>query len=240
MLFYVIAALFFLWCVYALLPTCYYNYFHNNHLKMSGDEKLLWLSFDDGPDPKYTYRLLSILHNYNVKAIFFLPAFKAIKYPDIVRQIIAEGHLIGSHSYKHDNPWLTGPFHTKVDFDKCTKAWKKLGIQPKFYRPPYGFFTIANLVMAKKNGLTPLLWTVLVGDWKNCGKDELLQKLRNKVSPLAIICLHDSDSDTGGEEGAPLGTLAAVKSFIPEALEGGFTFFNLKNKNKISYRLMDK
>ena len=74
-----------------------------------------------------------------------------------------------------------------------------------------------------------MLWTVLVGDWRNIGGDEVLARLWDKVSIREVICLHDSGESTGGEQGAPNGTLSAVERFIRQALAGGYQFIEPRN-----------
>ena len=93
-----------IWVIYAIIPTCYYRYLHLNSLDPSADEHSLLLSFDDGPDENYTPQLLDILAKHQVKAIFFLPGFKAEMHPDLVRKIAEQGHQIGFHGYQHRNP----------------------------------------------------------------------------------------------------------------------------------------
>ena len=211
-----------LWCVYAVIPTCYYKYWHDNHWQAQSSKKVLLLTFDDGPDERYTPRLLAILRQNGIKAIFFLPGFKAARHPELVRQIVEQGHQIGFHGYWHRNPWRLGFFATRRDFRQGMALWHSLGINSVFYRPPHGNITLANWFYARKFSLRPLLWTAIIGDWRNIGKDEIVSRLEKKVGDGAVICLHDSGQDTGGEEGAPLGTLAAVEKFIPLALSKGY------------------
>ena len=228
MLGYIAGGILTLWCVYALIPTCYYKYFHRNSLGSEFAEHSLLLTFDDGPDERYTPQLLAILAAYQVKAIFFLPGFKAQRHPELVQQIIDQGHQIGFHGYRHLNPWRLGFWQTKNDFRQGMAALAQLGVQAHWYRPPHGTVTLGNLWFAKRAGMNPLLWTVLVGDWQKIGGDAVLARLMAKVSQRDVMCLHDSGQDTGGEDGAPLGTLAAVEQFIPDKLEQGYHFIELR------------
>ena len=218
-----------IWFIYDLIPTCYYRYVHHNSLDSTLAQRSLLLSFDDGPDERYTPQLLRILAEHQIKAIFFLPAFKAEMHPELVAQIIEQGHQIGFHGYRHRNPWGMGFIRTAKDFRQGLAILKRLGIKPYWYRPPHGTVILGNLLFAKKAGLRPLLWTVLVGDWRNVGGDEVLARLWDKVAVREVICLHDSGEDTGGEQGAPNGTLAAVEQFIPQALAEGYQFIELRN-----------
>lgn len=216
-----------LWLIYALIPTCYYRYWRHNPWETATAERSLLLSFDDGPDERYTPQLLHILDRYQVKAIFFLPGFKAEQHSDLVRQIAGSGHQIGFHGYCHRNPWAMGWIRTARDFRRGIGVLRRQGIAPFWYRPPHGMITLANLLCAHRAGMQPLLWTVLVGDWRNIGGDEVLARLWRQVARSEVICLHDSGEKTGGEPGAPSGTLAAVERFIPQALAAGYRFVTL-------------
>ena len=218
-----------LWAVYALLPTLRGKYMADNSLGRWGicGKKLL-LTFDDGPDPEYTRQLLAVLGSYGIKAVFFLPAFKAEQYPQLASLIIREGHEIGLHGYAHRNPWLRSPGAMRRDFDQAEGLWRQLGICSRFYRPPHGNITLANQSEMRRRGFTPLLWTVICGDWLNRGETSVLDKLVDGLCPGAVILLHDSGDDTGGQPGAPAHTISALAQFIPLAQAAGYSFVNPK------------
>ena len=140
------------WLIYALLPTIIFKYVKTYTLPISNTgEKRLLLTFDDGPDPRYTYRVLEILKKYNIKAIFFLPAFKAVRYPGIADSIRRDGHMIGCHGHAHRNPLFQGPWTTKKDFRQSSLVWEELGYSPQFYRPPHGCLNLSSLAAATHN-----------------------------------------------------------------------------------------
>lgn len=221
------AAFFIGWLIYALLPTIILKYAKTYTLPISNTgEKRLLLTFDDGPDPRYTYRVLAILKKYNIKAIFFLPAFKALRYPGIADSIRRDGHMIGCHGHAHRNPLFQWPWTTKKDFQQSSLVWEELGYSPQFYRPPHGCLNLSSLAACRRYGYRLLLWNTIVGDWRNTGKDIILERLMGNLRPGNIILLHDSGEDTGGEPGAPEGTIEALAEFIPRAMERGYSFIS--------------
>ncbi len=221
----IIAIIFAVWSIYALIPTIIYKY--GRKQAEDSDEQTILLTFDDGPDPRYTLRLLQLLHQYQIKAVFFLPGCQAKLYPEIVRQIAEAGHQIGFHGMQHRNPWLLSPLQVKEDFSQGLAVFADLGLQPQLYRPPHGNITLANLAAMKRHGLQLMLWNVLAGDWQNCGKELVLSRLITRLQTHSIILLHDAGENSGGEPEAPEGTLAAVAAFIPWAMQAGYTFIDI-------------
>lgn len=224
------------WLMYALIPAIIYKYRRDNSLFQFGiyGKKLL-LTFDDGPDPEYTPQVLSILERYGIKAVFFLPTFKWEKYPELVEAIKATGHTIGMHSAAHRNPLLMDPISTNNDIKQCLKAFADKDEAAKFYRPPHGCVNMTILRKIKKENITLLLWNICARDWLNRGEAAVFDSLRRQLTPGAIILLHDSGKDTGGEEGAPECTVAALNRFIPMALSMGYSFIDpdkLVNSNE--------
>lgn len=213
------------WSVYALIPTAIYKYRRDNTLFRFGGigKNCLQLTFDDGPDPEYTPQVLSILAEYGVKAIFFLPAFKAAIYPSLVAAIKASGHTVGMHGSDHRSPLFMTPRATKSDFDRCIAAFAGEK-NAAFYRPPHGCVNLTLLRKIKKADFRLILWSVCARDWLNRGEDVVLESLNRQLAPGAVILLHDSGEDTGGEQGAAACTVSALKKFIPMALAKGYVF----------------
>ncbi len=189
-----------------------------------GNTPRLLLSFDDGPNPRNTPRLLDTLKEYGVPAMFFLVADKARFNPQLIRRIHSEGHTIGFHANIHKNQILQNPLSSFLDFERGLHILNEMGYPIRFYRPPHGCFNLITTWRANTHELTPLLWHRHVSDWKRQGVEELLEKLREARKPGAILLLHDASDDTGGEPGAFDSMHEALKIFIPESQELGYTF----------------
>lgn len=156
------------------------------------------LTFDDGPDPVYTPQILSILSKYNIKATFFVIGKKVEKHPDLLKQIYAEGHTIGNHSFSHSN--LLPTFTTSKlikDIDECNKVIEHTIHQPVlFFRPPFGVTNPRYGRMLRKLRMTSVGWSIRSYDTVARNKDELLKNIEKKLHNNAIILLHDHLSVT--------------------------------------------
>lgn len=185
------------------------------------DDKTIFLTFDDGPDPSYTPSLLKILKKYDIKATFFCVASFAAANEDIIDMMKRDGHLIALHSFKHDNAYLMTPRMTDEDFKLSISAMKGIGIPIKYYRPPWGNINRRTLENIEKYDLHIILWHVMAEDWeKDADPQKIEAKLLKRIHGGDIICLHDGRGATG----APLRTIAALDTCLPKLLKKGFKF----------------
>lgn len=183
-------------------------------------EKIIYLTFDDGPS-KYTKELLELLKKYNVKATFFCVANFAKEQKEIIEKMKQEEHLIALHSLKHKNSMLQGIYETKTDLEKSLKVMKELGVNIKYYRPPWGDANLYLLKRLKKEKIKLILWNVMAEDWEGNTTEEIIaNKLITRVEEGDIICLHDGR----GKNEAPRRTIKALEIVIPIFLEKGYTF----------------
>ena len=218
-----LAILFFL--IYCLLPTVRFHYFAKAPFRTDKDINRIMLSFDDGPDPRYTEKLLDVLEESGVKATFFLVAEKASENPELVRRIMEGGHKIGFHSLAHKDAWREGPAYQKREFESGLKILQDLGCQPEFYRAPWGHLNLLSLALAQKHHLKIILWTVMAQDWEERSTAErVLRRLMERTKNGGVLCLHDSGCGKAAAEGAPAETIESVRRFIPMMGENGFTF----------------
>ena len=121
----------------------------------------LYLTFDDGPDHFYTPQLLDLLKKYQVKATFFVVGRFALENHDLIKRIQQEGHLIGFHSYEHKNALWKTPSYMKKDFDKGIEVMKDLGINVRYYRPPWGLINWMTLVQLHRYRLRLIIWHLM-------------------------------------------------------------------------------
>jgi len=166
-------------------------------VKCTSDNKSkIQLTFDDGPHPEITPEILKILKKYNQKAIFFCIGKNIEKYPEIAKQIIAEGHLIGNHSFSHS--YFFDFFGTKKvveELEKTNRLIKNIsGKDCQIFRPPYGV-TNPNIAKAVKIlNLRIIGWSIRSMDTvKN--KKQVLKRLK-KAKPGDIVLFHDTKKDT--------------------------------------------
>ncbi|MGE5604977.1 MAG: polysaccharide deacetylase family protein [Bacteroidota bacterium] len=184
------------------------------------------LSFDDGPDPRYTPEVLKILREFKVPAVFFLVGAKAERSPDLVKRIEAEGHQIGCHTYDHRHAYLLSPRKSLATISEGRQAIEKItGKTLRWFRPPWGALNLFQYRFLKQLGLQTVLWNANARDWnKKTGASGILKRLLKKVKPNSIIVLHDS----GGEKGAPENTVAALPGIIKWLQNNGYTFVSLE------------
>ncbi len=175
-----------------------------------GDSRIS-LTFDDGPDPAYTPLFLSELASLGVPAAFFLVGAKAERYPDIVRQITAGRHLVGTHTYRHRHAYLLTPWRARREVVEGLTVAADEGARPVWFRPPWGAFNLATRSTARWKGQRLVLWSVTGEDWKkNRTPDDIVSAVTRRLTPGAIVVLHDS----GGAAGAAERTLAALPHII--------------------------
>ena len=170
------------------------------------------LTFDDGPNPRWTPRLLEILDRYNARATFFLIGKYAALQPDLVRQMHAAGHQIANHSWSHPNFAFTSNRETQLQLSRTQHELQSILGQPiRFFRPPFGARRPYTLRLARSLGLTPVLWNAMAPDWKATHVDHvaprLMQRiLRNQAHGLASnVVLHD-----GGQHSLDVDRSASV------------------------------
>ncbi|MGP8173588.1 MAG: polysaccharide deacetylase family protein, partial [Terracidiphilus sp.] len=158
----------------------------------------LALTFDDGPNPAWTPRLLDILSSHDVKATFFLLGSHAQAEPALVRRIVEAGHLIGSHSWSHPNLAFTSPGRVREELTRSKQALEQItGAPVQYFRPPFGARRPYVLRIARDLGMVPVLWNAMTSDWSEPSSEKIVERLTRVVDRLerrgqaANIVLHD-------------------------------------------------
>ena len=169
----------------------------------AGSENQVAITFDDGPDPEWTPKILDILKAANVKAAFFLVGVNAEHYPNLVRRIVNEGHEIGNHTYYHPNLGLCWPEHIRLELNATQLLIESItGRATTLFRPPYA----ADTSPSQLSELTPLqiaqdldylvvLENIDPQDWAKPGADVILQRVKQQRHDGNIILLHDAGGD---------------------------------------------
>lgn len=177
------------------------------------------LTFDDGPDPNWTPKMLALLKKHDVKATFCLVGVQVQQFPQLVRDIVADGHTLCNHTWKHDTKLGTRSEDAiRADIERTQNAILAAapGSSVRYFRHPGGMWTSRAVKVASSLGLVSIGWDVDPMDW-NIAKypagspmrDHILQIVRGKVQAGSIVLSHDAGGDRSG-------TLAAYEILVPE------------------------
>lgn len=186
----------------------------------------LALTFDDGPS-QYTDQILDVLRASGVHATFFVCGENALRYPDVVRRIAADGHQIGNHTYSHPYLYLMSSKRIEGQIDQTQEILEKLtGQRPTLFRPPYGvrWFTLPSILAER--GLRMVMWNVRPYDGRY-GPGKITQLALSQLRPGAIICLHDGFETHPASMVDRSATVAALPAIIAGARKAGYTFVQL-------------
>jgi len=186
------------------------------------------LTFDDGPNEPYTSHVLNILERHKIKATFFVVGKNARRYPETCRRIVSAGNAIGNHSYCHRRS-LCLRFGKTVarDIKLAHEAiYECTGVEPRLFRPPYGFRTPWFMRTVRRLGYTVVTWDNMTSDWKaDKSSDEIMQTIVRRAKPGSIIVLHDGRNTRASYD---CGQMLQALPFIIETLkERGFEFVTI-------------
>ncbi|GIJ80291.1 Peptidoglycan/xylan/chitin deacetylase, PgdA/CDA1 family [Micromonospora phaseoli] len=174
-----------------------------------GTDRAVCLTFDDGPHPEHTLRLLDVLAAQQVRAVFFLQGNHVIEHPEVVRRIVAAGHALGNHGMRHDDmgTWTAGRIASDLLETNAVIRHAVPHARIPYFRAPYGAWGQTPSV-ATALGMRPMGWRLAVTDWEPPGTDELLRRITEGVAPGAVVLLHDGGGDRSQ-------TVDAVERAIP-------------------------
>jgi len=175
------------------------------------------LTFDDGPDPRFTPRLLDLLQQYNAKATFFVVGAHAERHPELIRRIHEEGHLIGIHNYVHKSNWLMRPSTVRRQIQRTDDIiYAITGERSTYYRPPWGIVNLFDF--SKRRQVQIVLWSAMFGDWREKqGSERLAEKMLSRLNPGEVMLLHDCGTTLGADPDAPEHMLIALERTLQEA-----------------------
>jgi peptidoglycan/xylan/chitin deacetylase (PgdA/CDA1 family) len=173
------------------------------------------LTFDDGPNPPDTTGLLDVLAREGVRAVFFLVGAQVEAHPDVVRRIVDEGHVLGNHSFHHDDLSDWTPEAVRADLERTLAAIRTAvpSVPVPFFRAPFGRWG-ATVAVARELGMRSVSWSLSVEDWVPPGVDELVRRL-GAVQPGGIVLLHDGGGDRSQ-------TVEAVATLVPRLRDEGW------------------
>lgn len=187
-----------------------------NHVDTT--DKVVALTYDDGPNPPYTNQLLEILERHQIKATFFVVGKTVEKYPDTLRLILSKGHEIGNHSYSHkalidEKPRLIGS-----EIQKTDQILRQLGVKDEIhFRAPYGRKLIVLPYLLAKLNKKNILWTIDSKDYEASNSEVIEASVLEHVRPGSIILMHDGGGDRSR-------TVVATERLIEKLKEKGYIF----------------
>ncbi|GGU12856.1 glycosyltransferase [Streptomyces coeruleorubidus] len=191
-------------------------------------DRRLVLTFDDGPDPVWTPKVLDVLRKHDAHAVFFVTGTMASRYPDLVRRMVAEGHEVGLHTFNH--PDLSYQSKKRIDWELSQNQLAisgAAGIRTSLFRPPYSSFAGAmdNVSWPVTEYIGDRGYITVVNntdseDWRKPGVEEIIRKATPKGGKGAIVLMHDSGGDRHQ-------TVEALDRMLPDLREQGYEFANL-------------
>lgn len=174
------------------------------------------LSFDDGPDPLYTPRILAILRRHRVHAMFFVCGEMAADNRDLLRAISADGHVVGNHTWSHPLIPELSRARIRDELGRTSDVIEDvLGTPPLWYRAPYGAWNRNSFEIGAAMGMEPMAWTVDSLDWTRPGTSTIVRRVTEGAAPGVVVLSHDA----GGNRSQ---SVAALKRYLPELLDDGY------------------
>ena len=189
--------------------------------------KCMALTFDDGPYPPYTGRLLDVLKEKKIHATFFLVGEQARLHPDLVRRMVDEGHTVGLHAFRHRDFLKLTEEEKEKDLQQGKEILQSItGKEPVYWRPPHGFRDSSVMKIASAKDLQVVNWSVIPRDWTGIDKQEIYNRVMDKAEDGAIVLLHDGDSPL--YKASRQATVDAVGPLIDSLREKGYHLVSLE------------
>lgn len=169
------------------------------------DQKVVALTFDHSWGNKFTPSILDTLQQNNLKVTFFIMGPWAQKYPEVAQRMVKDGHEIASHGYRHENYGDMTTEWVKSDIEKAHAQIKEVtGVEPTLLRPPNGHYSQQSLKATDELGYKTIIWNIDSLDWKNPGRDVIIERVTKRLKPGGIILLHASDTPVQTAEALPI------------------------------------
>ena len=203
----------------------------------------LALTFDDGPNPAITPKLLDLLDRFKARATFFVIGKHARECPDLLKETAVRGHVIGNHTDAHPNLFWLKPDQITVELRCCNYSIvAATGAPPRWFRPPFGVRNPWVIPMARELKQRVVMWTLIPGDWRATSSEWLIPRIeqiaarakRNLNAASAadgaattgdILCLHDGSHRQLNADRLP--TLAALEHWLPRWRDLGLEFVTI-------------
>jgi peptidoglycan/xylan/chitin deacetylase (PgdA/CDA1 family) len=187
------------------------------------ESKLIFLTYDDGPNDAHTLKLLDVLAKHSVRATFFMIGRYVLQRPDIARAVAQAGHVIGNHTFTHPLLIFKSAAQTRTELMDCRQALEdSIGRHSNLFRPPFGGRRPGTLRIARELGLQTVMWSVTGYDWKAPPAAAIEQKVERQMHGGDVILLHDGGHRAMGEDRAQ--TVIATENLILRYHDRGYQF----------------
>lgn len=202
---------------------------YNAYYASDTDEKILYLTFDAGYENGNTPAILDALKKHQAPAVFFAVGNFIKDNPDLIKRMIAEGHIVGNHTMTHpDMSQISSMESFQKELEGVEELYTSVTGEPmtKFYRPPRGVYSTENLSMAKELGYSTFFWSLAYVDWiqdQQPSKEEAFQKLIPRIHPGAIVLLHNTSSTNA----------AILDELLTRWEEMGYQFHSIKELTEV-------
>ncbi|UKZ09302.1 polysaccharide deacetylase family protein [Streptomyces viridifaciens] len=181
-------------------------------------QRVVALTIDDGPDPKYTPAVLDLLQQHGIRATFFLIGENAVEHPALVREIADRGHHIANHTWTHPDLRHMPESAVRDELERTSDLLHRTtGRLPTWFRAPGGDWSPVSLKVAADLGLRNMGWSVDPRDWSRPGTPAIIDTILKEVRPGAIVLNHDGGGDRSQ-------TVAALKTYLPTLIDSGYLF----------------
>ncbi|WP_344412594.1 polysaccharide deacetylase family protein, partial [Streptomyces glomeratus] len=187
-------------------------------MRLSGRGTSMVLTFDDGPDPRYTPSILRTLREYDVRAVFFVCGEMAVEHKDLLREMADGGHVVGNHTWTH--PLLTRLPRSRIRSEMertCEVIADAYGEAPLWFRAPYGAWNRAVFQLGAELGMEPFAWTVDSFDWATPGTPTIVRRVEGNAAPGVIVLSHDAGGDRSQ-------SVEALREYLPYLRDSGYHF----------------
>ena len=181
------------------------------------------LTYDDGPNDPHTLRLLEALAKHDVRATFFMIGRYVEQRPDIAREVLKAGHVVGNHTFTHPNLIFASAAETRTQLQNCERALTDaIGEHSRFFRPPFGGRRPHTLRIARELGLEPVMWNVTGWDWNAPPAEQIERKVVKQLRGGDVILLHDGGHKQMGADRSQ--TVIATDRLIARCKAKGHQF----------------
>jgi len=191
-------------------------------------QKLVAVTFDDGPSPVWTPQILEALKQSGIKATFFMIGEQVLKYPDIARRVVAEGHEIGNHSFDHHVLLYYTNDELEKEIIRAEEAIEVVtGVTTRYFRPPKAWLTDKEKQKIRQMGYKVILWSLNSKDWVTFDDKYIIRYLVKRTRPGDIILFHDSGGVFSIEGGDRHETVLTIPRLVEKLKEKGYKFVTI-------------